>query len=297
MVAPARRRRFGGRDDGEGVELGAPSRCARLLHSRQANGSTARIPRLLAHGQRLAVVGEHRCVARRACATNVRRSTFFACGIDRGSKRPWVARRVHARPRLHWRARRSGNRPGVHAVAALLFAGVVVAGVALHVALRRYRKWLLLTLRWVFRRRWLRLRRAARRFADALLVFERAHVRFAPRASSWHCSGRVLRARICGRGRERRRAIAARGVGRSRTAVRVVWSVADLHLGARRRAGRARLLACAVCGRGSASVCRVGPLRAAQRRVHRGLAARSPGCSARTRFWNAPSPKESGPRR
>jgi uncharacterized protein (TIRG00374 family) len=72
--------------------------------------------------------------------------------------------------------------PTYTVVAALLFAGVVAAGVTLHVALKYYRKWWLLTLRMVFRRRWLWLRRAARRFADALLVFERAHVRFAPRA-------------------------------------------------------------------------------------------------------------------
>jgi uncharacterized protein (TIRG00374 family) len=72
--------------------------------------------------------------------------------------------------------------PAYTLVAALLFAGILVAAVALHVALRRYRKLLLLTLRAVFRRRWLRLRRAARRFTDALLVFERAHVKFAPRA-------------------------------------------------------------------------------------------------------------------
>jgi uncharacterized protein (TIRG00374 family) len=72
--------------------------------------------------------------------------------------------------------------PAYTVVAALLFAGVVAAGVTLHVALKYYRKWWLLTLRMVFRRRWLWLRRAARRFADALLVFERAHVRFAPRA-------------------------------------------------------------------------------------------------------------------
>ena len=75
-----------------------------------------------------------------------------------------------------------GTAPAYTLVAALLFAGVVTVGVAMHVALKYYRKWWLLTLRMVFRRRWLWLRRAARRFADALLVFERAHVRFAPRA-------------------------------------------------------------------------------------------------------------------
>ncbi len=75
-----------------------------------------------------------------------------------------------------------GRAPAYTAIAALLFAGVVAGGVALHLMLKRYRGLLLLILRRVFRRRWLKLRRAARRFTDALLVFERAHVAFAPRA-------------------------------------------------------------------------------------------------------------------
>jgi uncharacterized protein (TIRG00374 family) len=66
--------------------------------------------------------------------------------------------------------------------AALLFAGVVGSGVALHVALKHYRYVWVALLRRVMRRRWYFLRRAVRRFADALLIFERAHVPFAPRA-------------------------------------------------------------------------------------------------------------------
>ena len=47
----------------------------------------------------------------------------------------------------------------------------------------KYYRWLwLLALRRVLRRRWYFLRRAIRRLADALLIFERAHVQFAPRA-------------------------------------------------------------------------------------------------------------------
>jgi uncharacterized protein (TIRG00374 family) len=63
-----------------------------------------------------------------------------------------------------------------------LFIGVVVAGIGLHVALKYYRKLWLLALRKIMRRRWWGLRRAIRRLANALLVFERRHVRFAPRA-------------------------------------------------------------------------------------------------------------------
>ena len=72
--------------------------------------------------------------------------------------------------------------PTYEYLAAPLFLGVVVAGVGLHVALKYYRWLWLLALRRVLRRRWYFLRRAIRRLADALLIFERAHVQFAPRA-------------------------------------------------------------------------------------------------------------------
>ena len=75
-----------------------------------------------------------------------------------------------------------GQLPDYEYLAAPLFLGVVVAGVGLHIALKYYRRLWLLALRAVLRRRWYFLRRAIRRLADALLVFERAHVRFAPRA-------------------------------------------------------------------------------------------------------------------
>lgn len=79
--------------------------------------------------------------------------------------------------------------------AALLFAGVVGSGVGLHVALKHYRSVWVALLRRVLRRRWFFVRRAVRRFADALLIFERAHVPFAPRALvacvSFVCSASV----------------------------------------------------------------------------------------------------------
>jgi len=75
-----------------------------------------------------------------------------------------------------------GQLPDYAYLAAPLFLGVVVAGVGLHIALKYYRRLWLLALRGVLRRRWYFLRRTIRRLADALLVFERAHVRFAPRA-------------------------------------------------------------------------------------------------------------------
>lgn len=75
-----------------------------------------------------------------------------------------------------------GRLPNYETLAAPLFLGVVVAGVGLHVALKHYRWLWVLALRRVLRRRWFFLRRAIRRLADALLIFERAHVRFAPRA-------------------------------------------------------------------------------------------------------------------
>ena len=75
-----------------------------------------------------------------------------------------------------------GQLPDYAYLAAPLLLGVVVAGVGLHIALKYYRGLWLLALRGVLRRRWYFLRRAIRRLADALLIFERAHVRFAPRA-------------------------------------------------------------------------------------------------------------------
>ena len=75
-----------------------------------------------------------------------------------------------------------GQLPDYAYLAAPLLSGVVVAGVGLHIALKYYRGLWLLALRGVLRRRWYFLRRAIRRLADALLIFERAHVRFAPRA-------------------------------------------------------------------------------------------------------------------
>jgi uncharacterized membrane protein YbhN (UPF0104 family) len=72
--------------------------------------------------------------------------------------------------------------PTYEVLAAPLFLGVVVAGVGMHVALKYYRWLWLLALRRVLRRRWYFLRRAIRRLTDALLIFERAHVQFAPRA-------------------------------------------------------------------------------------------------------------------
>ena len=72
--------------------------------------------------------------------------------------------------------------PTYEYLAAPLFLGVVVAGVGLHVALKHYRSLWLLALRRVLRRRWFFLRRAVRRLADSLLIFERANVQFAPRA-------------------------------------------------------------------------------------------------------------------
>ena len=75
-----------------------------------------------------------------------------------------------------------GRLPTYESLAAPLFLGVVVAGVGLHVALKYYRWIWVLALRRVLRRRWYFLRRAIRRLADALLIFERAHVQFAPRA-------------------------------------------------------------------------------------------------------------------
>jgi uncharacterized protein (TIRG00374 family) len=81
---------------------------------------------------------------------------------------------------IAWLASRA-MAPAYTLVAALLFAGVVIGAVGLHLALKHYRWLLVLTLRRLLRRRWLKLRRAIRRFVDALLLFERAHVRFAPR--------------------------------------------------------------------------------------------------------------------
>jgi len=75
-----------------------------------------------------------------------------------------------------------GRAPAYALPAALVSGAVVVTGLGLHLGLKRYRWLLLLTLRRVARRRWFALRRAVRRFVDALLVFERANVRFAPRA-------------------------------------------------------------------------------------------------------------------
>jgi uncharacterized protein (TIRG00374 family) len=75
-----------------------------------------------------------------------------------------------------------GRAPSYALPAALVSGFVVVTGAALHLGLKRYRWLLLLTLRRVARRHWFALRRAARRFINALLVFERAHVRFVPRA-------------------------------------------------------------------------------------------------------------------
>ena len=72
--------------------------------------------------------------------------------------------------------------PTYASLAAPLFLGVVVAGVGLHVALKYYRWLWVLALRRVLRRRWYFLRRSIRRLADALLIFERANVQFAPRA-------------------------------------------------------------------------------------------------------------------
>jgi uncharacterized protein (TIRG00374 family) len=92
----------------------------------------------------------------------------------------WVGGCILGLVCVAWLASRA-QAPTYLLVAALLFAGVAVAAVGLHLALRRYRWLLVLTLRRVLRRHWLGLRRAIRRFADALLVFERAHVRFAPR--------------------------------------------------------------------------------------------------------------------
>jgi uncharacterized protein (TIRG00374 family) len=66
--------------------------------------------------------------------------------------------------------------------AALLFAGVVGSAIGLHVALKHYRAVWVALLRRVLRNRWYFLRRAVRRFADSLLIFERAHVSFTPRA-------------------------------------------------------------------------------------------------------------------
>jgi uncharacterized membrane protein YbhN (UPF0104 family) len=76
----------------------------------------------------------------------------------------------------------TGQAPVYAPQAAVLFAGVIAAGVGLHVALKHYRSAWVQFLRRALRRRWYPVRRAARRFADSLLVFERAHVRFAPRA-------------------------------------------------------------------------------------------------------------------
>ncbi len=67
-------------------------------------------------------------------------------------------------------------------LAAVLFAGVVGGGIGFYLVLKYYRGLLLWILKRVLRRRGWGLRRAIRRFADALLVFERAHVRFAPLA-------------------------------------------------------------------------------------------------------------------
>jgi uncharacterized membrane protein YbhN (UPF0104 family) len=75
-----------------------------------------------------------------------------------------------------------GLAPGYALPGALVTGLVVVTGVGLHIGLKRYRWLVLLMLRRVARRRWFALRRGARRFIDSLLVFERAHVRFLPRA-------------------------------------------------------------------------------------------------------------------
>ena len=76
-----------------------------------------------------------------------------------------------------------GRLPDYDLLTVPLFLGVVVTGVGLHVALKYYRRLWLLTLRRVLRRRWYFLRRTIRRLANALLIFERAHVHFAPRAA------------------------------------------------------------------------------------------------------------------
>jgi glycosyltransferase 2 family protein len=75
------------------------------------------------------------------------------------------------------------RRPSYDLLVVPLFVGVVAAGVGLQVALKYYRWLWLLALRRVLRRRWFFMRRAIRRLADALLIFERAHVRFTPRAA------------------------------------------------------------------------------------------------------------------
>src|SRR4029079_10776157 len=75
-----------------------------------------------------------------------------------------------------------GRAPAYALPAALVSGAVVATGLGLHLGLRRYRWLLLLMLRRLARRRWFALRRAARRFIDALLVFERANARFVPRA-------------------------------------------------------------------------------------------------------------------
>jgi hypothetical protein len=76
-----------------------------------------------------------------------------------------------------------GRAPAYALPAALVSGAVVATGLGLHLGLRRYRWLLLLMLRRLARRRWFALRRAARRFIDALLVFERANARFVPRGA------------------------------------------------------------------------------------------------------------------
>ena len=60
-------------------------------------------------------------------------------------------------------------------VVALIFAGVVIAVPGVYLLLRTRRNWLVHSLRGV-RRKWFKVRHSARRFLDALLIFDEAHV-------------------------------------------------------------------------------------------------------------------------
>ena len=168
---------------GEIVELGAAAGQSRLLQRGSPSRALARLHGGIVSRQRAAVDSEHGCDARVLFAQRLfgGRPTAHAAAIIINNLLVWIAACSLGLVCMGVLFAR-GQLPDYEYLAAPLFLGVVVAGVGLHVALKYYRRLWLLALRRVLRRRWYFLRRAIRRLADALLIFERAHVQFAPRA-------------------------------------------------------------------------------------------------------------------
>ena len=158
--------------------------------------------------------------------------------------------------------------PTYESLAAPLFLGVVVAGVGLHVSLKYYRRLWLLALRGVLRRRWYFLRRAIRRLADALLIFERAHVQFAPRAIVALFAAISSALVFAGAARAVGVDIPLVAWGVDRAARVSLRAATDFDCRCRRRPSRARTAARAVRSQCRASICELSVVRAAQHYVH-----------------------------